>query len=184
MFPSYNDWLQKNVVSMMTITEISMEEAILDFFYRGVTVWIHDCGYEWSTDEPVVGRKFLYFCYIICRTLEINARFNKDDTIEPPAPNHRNLPEDLHTFQQFADEASFSDMLFEWKDRCEIVGTLLDHKIRDFCYVWVDVEYGEPGSWTQGTLEMNNESKSDENLNMANSSIPDANWSKRKNDIY
>ncbi len=184
MFPSYNDWLQQSVLFSGTITEVSMEEAILDFFYRGVTVWIHDCGYEWSTDEPVVGRKFLYFCYMICRTLAFNARFNKNDTIEAPEPNHRNFPEDLDTFQHFADDISFSDMLSEWRDRYEIVGTLLDHKIRDFCYVWIDVEYGEPGSWTEGTLEMNNEGKSDYEMAMAAGGLPDGNWSKRKNDMY
>jgi hypothetical protein len=161
-----------------------MEEAMLDFFYRGITVWVHDCSYEWSTDEQVVARKFLYFCYTVCRTLAFNVRFNRNDTIEPPPPNHRNLPEDIDTFQKFADDTLFSDMLSEWRDRYEIVGTLLDHKIRDFCYVWIDVEHGEPGLWTQGTLEMNNEGKSEEEIAMGTAGIPDGNWSKRKNDIY
>lgn len=185
MFPSYNDWLQQSVLFSGTITNVSMEEAMLDFFYRGVSVWIHDCGYDWSTDECVVGRKFLYFCYILDRTLDYNMRFKKDDTIEAPAPNHRNLPEDLDTFQQFADDASFSDMLIEWRDRYEIVGTLLDHKIRDFCYVWIDVEMGRPGSWTEVTLEMNNEAADEDGSGLGYmASIPDGNWSKRKNDIY
>ena len=118
-------------------------------------------------------------------TATYNMWFNRTDTIEGPPPNHRNFPEDLDTFYKFADYISFSNILSEWDQRYEIVGTILDHKIRDFCYVWIDVEYGEPGAWTQATIQMNNEDNSDNEVATGVAThLAESNWSKRKNDIY
>ena len=185
MFPSYNDWMQLTVFLTNTTTETSMEEAMLDFFYIGISPWIQNCGYMWSIDEGIIARKFVHFCYILSMTATYNMRFNRTDTIEGPPPNHRNFPEDLDTFYKFADYISFSNILSEWDQRYEIVGTILDHKNRDFCYVWIDVEYGEPGAWTQATIQMNNEDNSDNEVATGVAThLAESNWSKRKNDIY
>jgi hypothetical protein len=75
-------------------------------------------------------------------------------------------------------------MLHSWTDRCEIVGTPFDHLIRKFCYVWVDVQYGEPGRWSETTFEMNNGGQWDEDTGGAGGASSDSRWGKRKNDLY
>ena len=161
------------------ITETTMEDAMLDFFYNGVSPWIRSCEYSWSIpDEHIVAKKFVYFCYVLYTVLESGDNY----TLQAPHPKHRNLPEDYDTFNVFADWASFSDMLLAWKGRDEIVGTSLDYMIRDFCYVWVDVERGKPGNWSDISIEMNNDGQSDDEGGAT--TLPEGNWGKRKNDLY
>jgi hypothetical protein len=160
MSASFNEWKQFAVPVMAkgAIKETTMEDAMLDFFYSGVDPWISEAGYHWSIHRNLAAKKFVYFCYVMYTTLESGDGY----TMNAPVPKHRDLPEDFDTFNIFADLSSFSDMLLEWRDRDEIVGTRLDYMIRDFCYVWIDVERGPPNAWTQTTIEMNDEGYSDD----------------------
>ena len=179
---SFDEWkrLVVPVAGQGAMNVTTMEEAMLDFFYSGVEPWIQGSGYYWSITSDSVAKRFVYFCYVMSSTLDTG----DDYTIEPPYPRHRDLPEDLDTFNIFADMASFSDMLLEWRDRSEIVGTQLDHMIRDLCYVWIDVERGQPARWAEATIEMNDECNSDEEGVSGGPIVPDGNWSKTKNDLY
>jgi len=180
---SYDEWANLLVPTMGILAETTMEEAMLDFFHRGVSPWIHGCGYRWSLEVDEVAGKFLYFCYTDYTTMRLRGPKGQW-VLEAPSPRHRDLLEDADTFEIFADLTSFSDMLHSWTDRCEIVGTPFDHLIRKFCYVWVDVQYGEPGRWSETTFEMNNGGQWDEDTGGAGGASSDSRWGKRKNDLY
>jgi hypothetical protein len=182
---SYDDWLGLTVPTMGVLAETTMEDAMLDFFYSGVSPWIHGCGYRWSLERDEVAGKFLYFCYIIYTTMRLRGP-RGHWALQAPKPRHRDLPEDADTFDIFAELSTFSDMLYQWRERCEIVGTRFDYLIRDFCYVWVDVEYGEPGRWSETTMEMNGTGQSEEDsaMGMGASASADFRSGKRKNDLY
>jgi hypothetical protein len=153
-----------------------MEEAMLVFFYDGVCPWIRDIGYKWSQDDHIVAKKFLHLCYMIDTTAKM---YDKD--IQIPTPRHRNLQEDRETFDYFADSYAFNQFLDYWFDACEIIGTRLDYLLREFCYLWINVEAGKPGTFTQKVLTAEEENASDEEHGVG---IPDGNWSRRKHDLY
>ncbi len=150
---------------------------MLDFFYYGISPWIKAAGYQWNaSNEYSIARKFLRFSY----DLHIaNQRITTE--LNPPEPSHRNLPEDRDTFDMFLDTISFIELLDRWSFRDEIVGTRLEHMIREFCYIWIDVLSGKPGKWTQVTLGMNDDMGSEDDHDYT---IPDANWKRRAHDLY
>jgi hypothetical protein len=158
-------------------TECIMEEAMLDFFYNGISPWIKKAGYKWYTPtENVIARKFLKFSYeLYCAVKETNI------ALYPPEPIHRDLPEDRETFDMYLDTPLLIELLNIWSFRTEIVGTRLDYMIKEFCYVWLDVTSGKPGKWTYDTLNMNNEPGSEDDHDVI---IPDGNWSRRTHDLY
>jgi len=159
------------------MTECTMEEAILDFFYCGVNPWIKDAGYRWITgDDAIIARKFIRFCYDASWALVTHT-----GDLCPPEPQHRNLPEDRETFDLFLTTSSFVDLLELWSFRNEIVGTRLESMIIEFCYVWINVQDGAPGKWTRTTVEMSDDIGSDDEHE---SNIPDANWARRTHDLY
>ena len=174
---SYNQWKASSVYLRDSPIKTTMEEAMLDFFYNGIAPWIQHVGYAWVSDVDQIARKFVHFCYILNTTVKAN----HSSMIQAPEPSHRNLPEDRDTFDMFADCIDFSDILEDWSFRSEIVGTRLDYMIREFCYVWVDVEKGSPSKWTEKTFEMNEDQQSDEEKGTM---FPDGNWSRRKYDLY
>jgi hypothetical protein len=175
---SFQQWKSQFAYIRNTAIETTMEEAMLDFFYNGLTTWINSCGYFWLTEDPKVAKSFLNFCYNLEQTLKAGEQYN----LQLPQPNHRNLPEDLDTFQAFADSFSFTEFLSNWAFYDQIIGNRLDNLIVDFCYNWVDVERGTPGRWTQTTIEMNEGDISDDER--AQNNLPDGNWSRRKHDLY
>jgi hypothetical protein len=175
---SFQQWKSQPAYFRHTAIETTMEEVILDFFHNGLTPWINSRGYSWLNPSEYVTRSFLQFCYKLNETVKAGDQFN----LELPEPKHRNLPEDLDTFQSFADSFSFTELLSNWSCYDQIIGTRLDNLIMDFTYNWIDVERGAPGRWTQKTIEMNEEEMSDEERTQNN--IPDGNWSRRKHDLY
>jgi hypothetical protein len=146
---SFADWKQSFAYVGPGTQHGTMEEAMLHFFYAGISPWIKGFGYKWSTNDSIVAKKFVYHCYVIMTT----APFAHTYTLEPPVPKHRNYEEDRDTFDHFVDTDSFIAFLENWKFRDEIVGTRLDYFLREFCYVWLDVTSGKPGTYTEKVLE-------------------------------
>ena len=170
-------WLSTPAHTHNSLHETTTEEALLDFFYNGVSPWISSRGYSWIRESGVIAGKFLEFCHAVdCAIKE-----GESIRLLAPKPKHRDLPEDRDTFECFADIPSFVDMLSRWECRHEIVGTRFDYMIRGFCYIWVDVERGSPARWTNATLDMNEEIASDDERGTG---LPDGNWSRRKHDLY
>lgn len=158
--------------------QCSMEEAMLYFFYNGISPWVTGAGYTWSiADEKVIAQKFLKFTYQVCCALKDGPNVDLYMT----SPNHRDLEEDRDTFDIYADMTSFIDVLEQWRFRTEIVGTRMEYLIREFCYAWVDVTRGKPGRWTQASLDMGIDYSSDEDAVAYN---PDSNLNRRKYDLY
>ena len=174
----FEQWKSQPAYFRDTAIEATTEEALLDFFNNGLTPWLNSCGYSWSSPSQNVSKSFLYFCYKLNDTLKAGEQFN----LQLPEPKHRNMPEDLDTFQSFADSFSFSELLTKWSFYDQIIGSRLDNLMMDFCYIWADVEKGAPGQWTQKTIEMNEDEMSDEDR--AQNNLPDGNWSRRKHDLY
>ena len=176
--PSFEQWKSQPAYFRTTAIETTTEEAMLDFFNHGLTIWINSHGYSWSAESNRVSRSFLHFCYKLNDTIKAGEKY----TLQLPEPKHRNLPEDLDTFQSIADSFSFTELLTRWSFYDQIIGNRLDNLIMDFCYIWVDVEKGAPGRWTQKTIDMNEDELSDEER--AQNNLPDGNWSRRKHDLY
>ena len=156
---------------------VTMEEAMLDFFYNGISLWLQDSKYRWLSSEDHIANKFIKLCYMIYQA-------NKSSYMKGIQINqvtHRDLVEDEETFDLFANISSFTDMLANWTCYPNIAGTKYQLVLRDFCYVWADVEHGAPGRWTQTTLEMDDEIHSDDERG---NGLPDTNWSKNKNELY
>jgi hypothetical protein len=154
--------------------EGTMEEAMLVFFYDGVCRWIRDIGYKWSQDDHIVAKKFVHLCYMINTTAKMH-----DKDLEPPMPYHRNLDEDRETFDYFVDTTQLIEFLEVWDFRTEVVGTRFEHLIKEFCYCWVDVRSGKPGTFTQRIFDAEAELEAEEEL----LSGPDTS-SKKKWDLY
>jgi hypothetical protein len=143
----FADWLNQHAYVGGGCQEGNIEEAILYFFYEGLSPFIKQCGYQWSTqEESVVARKFLYLCYMIQTTPQHN------DLIIP-GPKHRNLYYDREIFEHIVDTFTFNDFLSNWSFCHEVCGTRFDHLIKEFCYSWIDVTYGNPGKMTQRILD-------------------------------
>ena len=171
------EWLSTPAYTHNSLSETTTEEALLDFFYNGVTPWISSKGYSWLGESQIVANKFIEFCYMAHRAIKDGETIG----LGVPKPQHRGLPEDLDTFDTLVDLESFVELLARWECRHEIVGTRFDYMIRGFCYNWVNVEVGAPGRWTRKTLEMNEDNTSDDDRGVI---LPDGNWSRRKHDLY
>jgi hypothetical protein len=173
---SFIDWKnQFAYIGSGVDKEGTMEEAMLVFFYSGVSPWIKDIGYKWSQDDIKIAKKFVHLCYMINTTAKM---YDKD--LEPPEPRHRNFQEDRETFDYFVDTSELIDFLDNWEFRSEVVGTCFDHLIKEFCYVWVDVCSGRPGTFTQKIFDANAELEAEEEQYYAG---PDTS-SKKKWDLY
>jgi len=175
---SFNDW--KNEVAYVgpgrcMSQEGTMEDAMLAFFYEGVNPWMQSVGYKWLREDDVIARKFVYLCYMINTTANMHTMH-----LEIPDPKHRNFTEDRDTFDFFVDTSSLVDLLSAWEFRDEIVGTRFDYLIKEFCYVWINVESGKPGAFTQKIFDAEDEAQAEEDLHYAG---PDT-TSKKKWDLY
>jgi len=146
---SFTDWKKQRTRLRCVLNEATMEEAMLEFFHRGVTPMVKRSGYRWSREDHVIASKFIRLCYDIDTTVQMGDQYN----LIPPIPEHRNLKEDRDTFHRFIDTQTFLSLMEEWSCRSEIVGTRLDYKIEDFIYTWVNVELGPPGKLTNEILE-------------------------------
>lgn len=155
-------------------SEGTMEEAMLVFFYEGVSPWIKSYGYKWVREESFIADKFVYFCYMIDTTSNMY-----DTDIKKPKPRHRNLEEDRETFDLLIDTIELIDFLSNWEFRTEVVGTRFDYLIREFCYTWIDVSSGKPGGYTQSILDTQAEAQAEEEM----ISGPDT-TSRKKWDLY
>lgn len=155
--------------------EGTMSEAMLVFFYNGVSPWIKDLGYKWSCEEYIVARKFVYLCYMIDTTSRMH-----DTNLKYPNPMHRDYDEDRETFDYFVDTTAMLEFLSKWEFRSEIVGTRFDHLIKEFCYIWVDVCSGKPGAFTQRIFDAEDEDDAEDESHYVG---PD-NSSKKKWDLY
>ena len=172
---SYTQWMKLPAYYGKGTTITTNEKALRYFFHTGLTPWINHIGYKWEQEEDVIAGKFLRFAYDVSKAL----KYKYD--ILPPEPSHRNYPEDRETFDYFADSYAFNQFLAYWVDACEIIGTRLDYLLREFCYLWVNVEAGKPGTFTQKVLTAEEENASDEEHGVG---IPDGNWNRRKHDLY
>lgn len=153
----------------------TMEEAMLVFFYSGVSPWIKEFGYKWSHEDHIIAKKFVYLCYMIHTTSKI-----LDKELDPPNPNHRDFEEDRETFDYFVDTTEFIEFLSKWEFRSEIVGTRFDNLIKEFCYIWIDVCSGKPGAFTQRIFDAEAEADAEDELQYSG---PDTS-SKKKWDLY
>ena len=151
-----------------------MGDAMLMFFYNGVSPWIKSIGYKWSQEEHVVARKFVHLCYMIDTTANM-----RNKGLSSPRPKHRNLEEDRETFDFFVDTTSLINFLARWNFRSEIVGTRFDYLIKEFCYVWIDVYSGKPGAFTQKIFDAEDEMEAEEEA----ATGPDM-TSRKKWDLY
>ena len=176
---TYNKWLNEFAYIGKGLTEGTMKEAMLHFFYVGISPWIKGFGYSWSDDDATIANKFLRFCYTIHTTVAMDTKY----TLEVPEPRHRNYSEDRDTFEFLVDTRSFIDLLDVWTFRDEIVGTRLDYLLREFCYVWINVHTGRPGALTQSALDADMDEISDEDRVGINH-LPDGNWNRLKHDLY
>ena len=155
--------------------EGTMEEAMLVFFYNGVSPWINEIGYKWSNEEDIIAKKFVHLCYMIDTTSRM---YDKD--LDPPNANHRDFEEDRETFDYFVDTTELIEFLSKWEFRTEVVGTRFDHLIKEFCYTWVDVCSGRPGTFTQRIFDAEAEADAEDELQYSG---PDTS-SKKKWDLY
>jgi len=154
---SFNDWKQQVTYVGKGINEGTMEEAILHFFYDGISKMINQLGYKWNTIEKRIAMKFLQLSYMIDTT-----RRNADKYfLQGPEPCHRDLKEDRETFEFALDTFAFNDFLEEWS-HCPVVGTAFDSLLKDFCYSWIDVTAGAPGRMTQKILDADEEEEEEE----------------------
>lgn len=154
--------------------EGTMEDAMLFFFYEGISPWIKNIGYKWSQEEHIVARKFVHLCYMIDTTAKMY-----DKGLDGPIPKHRNLEEDRETFDFFVDTIQLVDFLAAWNFRIEVVGTRFDYLIKEFCYVWIDVCSGKPGAFTQKIFDAEDEMEAEEEA----AAGPDV-TSRKKWDLY
>ena len=157
---SFTYWKQSFAYVGHGIQEGTMEEAMLHFFYSGLSPWIKQFGYSWIYDEDDVARKFVYHCYVLMST-------PSKQLLLPPEAKHRDLKEDRETFDYIVDTQSFIDFLEEWKSRDEIVGTERDHLLREFCYIWIDPSSGKPGAYTERILEADETDSEEEGAYLA-----------------
>jgi hypothetical protein len=157
--------------------ECDMGDSMLDLFYNGLTPLIQNCGYKWSVPQSIVASKFLKFAFLMHETLKMSPTTE----LRPPEPMHRNLTEDRETFDMYFDAFTLGEFIEAWKCYDSVIDTRLDYMIKEFCYVWVDVESGKPGAWTNATLEMNTENISDDDTTNI---LPDRNWNKQKKELY
>lgn len=143
----FSDWLNQRTYVGRGHCEGTIEEAVLYFFYEGLNPFVKSLGYTWSNKEDsVIARKFLYLCYMIQTT-------QHDEDLLLPEPRHRDLSYDRDTFEFTIDTFTFTDFLSEWSFCHEVCGTRFDHLIKEFCYIWIDVESGPPGKMTQRILD-------------------------------
>lgn len=173
---TYRQWMNSHAYYGKTMMDTTKEENALHFFFEGVSPWMNRIGYRWSVEEQVVSRKFVRFCY------DAYCALKEGYDIRGPEPNHRNYEEDRETFDYFIDTNEFIDFLEQWECYDELVGTRLDYLLIEFCYTWVDVTSGKPGTFTREALEA--EEEAEEADAQANIMVPEANWSKRQYDMY
>ena len=160
---SFRDWQNKPAIIVPYGLDASMgtmQEAMLVFFHDGVNPWIEGLGYRWSQDTNYVANKFVHLCYMIHTTAKMSETYE----LNLPEPKHRNYDEDRETFDLFVDTNDLLNFLTKWSFRSEIVGTRLDHLIKEFCYVWVDVTKGKPGAFTQKIFDAEDEKESEDDM--------------------
>jgi hypothetical protein len=174
---AFDEWCYSPYYLRSGDIECDMAHAMLDLFYAGLTPLIHGCGYKWSVPEAIVASKFLKFAFLMHETLQKGPTF----VLYPPEPVHRNLIQDRETFDMFLDTFTLGEFVESWKCYDVIVDTRLDYMLKEFCYVWIDVEAGKPGKWTQTTLDMNTENISDDEVSNI---LPESNWNKQKKELY
>ena len=136
-----------------------MEEAVLHFFYDGLSKMIKQLGYKWNTNEAYIASKFVQLCYMIDTTKSVAHQYS----LQGPDPKHRDLKEDRETFECILDTFAFNDFLEDWS-HCPVVGTSFDFLFKDFCYNWIDVTAGSPGVMTQKILDADIEEEGEEEI--------------------
>ena len=176
----FRDWLNEFAYVGKGVSEGTIENALLHFFYDGVSPWIHSRGYEWTDMEDVIALKFLRFSFLVYETSQMSSNYS----LQVPFPNHRDLQEDRDTFDSLLDIRDFVDFMEEWSFYHFIVGTRLDYLLREFCYVWIDVQSGKPGVMTQAVLDAISENGDSDQDSTNGYLLPDGNWSRRKHDLY
>lgn len=156
---SFTNWKQQlTYVGKGSIEDI-MEEAVLHFFYDGLSQMIKQLGYKWNTNEQVISRKFVQLCYMIDTTKNMSHMYS----LNGPKPSHRNFKEDREVFDFFLDTFAYNDFLEEWS-HCPIVGTAFDYLFKEFCYCWIDVTAGAPGAMTQQILNADDDEEGEEEI--------------------
>lgn len=175
---SFSDWKKQFAYlgpGVCEVQEGTMEEAMLVFFYEGVSPWIRSFGYKWTREDDVIARKFVHLCYMIDTT---QSMYDKD--LNSPKPQHRNYQQDRETFDYFVDTIELIEFLSHWEFRTEVIGTRFDHLIKEFCYTWIDVCSGRPGNYTQKIFDAEAEAEAEEEQYYTG---PDVS-SKKKWDLY
>jgi hypothetical protein len=168
---SFTNWKQQITYIGKGSNEGTMEEAVLHFFYDGISKMINQLGYKWHTNEDYIASKFIQLCYMIDTTRRDAHKYS----LQGPEPCHRNLKEDRETFELFLDTFAFNDFLEEWS-HCEVVGTSFDYLFKEFCYSWLDVTAGSPGAMTQKILDADKEEEGEEEL-VTTEILSRRNWS-------
>lgn len=174
---SLDHWLRAEVYIGVGYEKGSKKDAVLNFFFNGLSPWIQSIGYKWSRTEDEIAINFIKFCYEAEYTLTKPRQF----TLMNPEPNHRNYSEDRDTFDYFVSTDRFLEFLDQWQETLPIVGSRLENYLLEFCYVWVNVQSGSPGQWTQKSLSGDMDSDEED---AHNGNLPDMYSNRRKNDLY
>jgi hypothetical protein len=174
--PSYKEWcaLDSNV-----------EDAKF-FFQKALNPWIQRCGYSWTMDLDKVEQKFIKFAYALEDVHSYNrAAGSERYRIELPEVTHRNFPEDRDTYDLFVDLYSFSDLLDEWREHYTLLENPMIHLLYEFCYLYVDVEDGQPGKFTEKALDADKDSDDeDSGKGISNTALPDMYDRRQRNELY
>jgi hypothetical protein len=168
---AFTNWKQQITYVGKGSNEGTMEEAVLHFFYDGISQLIKRLGYKWNTNEQLISRKFLQLCYMIDTTRRDAHKYS----LQGPEPEHRDLKEDRETFEFVLDTFVFNDFLEQWS-HCPIIGTAFDYLFKEFCYCWIDVTAGPPGAMTQRILDADEEEEGEEEM-VTTEILSRRNWS-------
>lgn len=158
-FIAFTNWKQQATYIGKGYNEGTMEEAVLHFFYEGISPMIKQIGYFWLTNEREIAKRFIQLCYMIDTTRHDAHKY----ALNGPKPAHRNLNEDRDVFELYLDTFTFNAFLEEW-NHCPVVGTTFDYLFKEFCYNWIDVTAGAPGAMTQKILDADKDEEGEEEL--------------------
>ena len=114
---SFDHWMRVETYVGQGCEKGTKKEAVLYFFFEGLSPWMKSIGYKWSRDEDVIAAKFLRFCY------EAEYALTKRRTISLliPEPTHRNYSEDRDTFDYFVTTDHFNELIDRWSNTIPII---------------------------------------------------------------
>jgi hypothetical protein len=143
---TYTKWLNQ-MVYISGDNKVHRYEYI-DSFAKYITKWIKKHGYKmgdtWGDGVKVTVR----WMYAIFEQEVLNK--NKYGPLLYPEPFHRNLPEDLDSFEMVIDCEAINEFMENWKSIDELseshpFGIRVRMEMQEFLYTYVNVESSKYG---------------------------------------